>query len=64
VLSRKIAHFRQNFWYKRNMPFLHHFASHHFVFFFAPSLLRVFAFKFILVAALPRCVSAVSFLFG
>src|SRR6266550_1807158 len=21
VLSRKIAHFRQNFWYKRNMPF-------------------------------------------
>ena|SRR6266566_1248336 len=43
-------------------PFLHHFASHHFVFFFAPSLLRVFAFKFILVAALPRCGFAFKFI--
>jgi len=37
----------------------HHFASHHFVFFFAPLLLRVFAFKFILVTAFLRWLLAV-----
>jgi len=54
----------------RNCAFLanffvqaHHFVSHHVVFFFfAPLLLRAFAFEFILVAAPPRCALCVKIL--